>query len=633
VSGKERIPFGRYQLIERMAVGGMAELYRAVLPGPSGFEKIVAIKKILPDLKRSSRFRKMFLHEGRIMAALDHRNLVQVFEMGEVDDELYMCLEYVNGCDLATIIRKNRKEKKFIEPYLAAWIAREICQGLDYVHSLTDDQGKSLHVVHRDVNPHNVLISRMGDVKLGDFGIAKSVVGEVQTRMGQIKGKMEYLSPEQAKGDTVSPASDLYLVGLVIYEMLTSQRLIKGKGDLELMKAAAKPTWKPVHLYNPQVPGKLEDIAKRALRPVPQERYPSASSLGWALTEVIESASRSPGPGDLARLVAAASRNTAGDREETLVTETGQKPVLEIVEELTRKKADEPELLQPPRARTISLPGALEDSAPKRIRRRRGLTVTLVILLALAAVFAVVRLWPEKKPVEPPPPEVPLPYPPSLANTDPPPEVIELVEEPQETPEKKPQPVPEEAESPKPPEKTPPPEVTVKEEPPPPKSRRPKKKKRRTRRRRTRKVATVRTQPSPVPPEAKEPRPKPPEGPQLDALDQELDRLRSSLRKKGIRHRDLPGIDKLSSQAARQIKNKEARQAERTIQKLARQVAEVHIDRDFVERKIIRLQKALDRTQQQSRFATETRAILNLAINNRFTEANRAINRVFDRLK
>jgi serine/threonine-protein kinase len=137
VSKEERIRFGRYELIERLAIGGMAELYRAVLPGPSGFEKVVAIKKILPDLKRSSKFRKMFLHEGRIMAALDHRNLVQVFEMGEVQDELYMCLEYVNGCDLATIIRKNRGEKKYIESYLAAWIAREICQGLDYVHSLT----------------------------------------------------------------------------------------------------------------------------------------------------------------------------------------------------------------------------------------------------------------------------------------------------------------------------------------------------------------------------------------------------------------------------------------------------------------------------------------------------------------
>jgi len=160
---EERLKFGRYELVERLAVGGMAELYRAVLTGPSGFRKTVAIKVIKPTYTQQDSFRDMFLHEGRVMAALSHRNLVQVFDLGEINQELFMCLEYVPGCNLSQVIRRLREENTPMDPFLAAWIAREVCQALEYVHGVTNEHGTPLNIVHRDVNPPNVLLSKQGE--------------------------------------------------------------------------------------------------------------------------------------------------------------------------------------------------------------------------------------------------------------------------------------------------------------------------------------------------------------------------------------------------------------------------------------------------------------------------------------
>jgi len=566
VNGGESTGFGRYQLVERLAVGGMAELYRAVLPGPSGFSKPVAIKKILPALNRHDRFRKMFLHEGRIMAALSHRNIVQVFELGEVDGELYMSLEYVPGCDLAKILDGNKENNRFMDPAMAAWIAREVCRGLAYVHNLQDDQGQPMHVVHRDVNPNNILLSRHGDVKLGDFGIAKSLVGEVLTSQGQLKGKLEYLSPEQAAGDSVAPTSDVYAVGLVLYEMLASQRYIQGIGDADLLKNAARPLWRPITLVNSGVPQILENLVKRALRTEPEKRFASASAFADALTEIIEATPQMPSNVDLAVLV----MDTCDSPEVVLESPSVEETAETDVQRLKKQSTDIAERLIPEgifpeddvRPHTVSLAIDPAELDRKKNRNRALLIVIPAVLLLLIAGAAALWFFVFDEKTEPPPEPV---------------DQVDAV-----TPE----PV------------TPPPEVE---------------------------------KPRPVP----KPRPKP--NPKTlrsrTELNQELSRQRQRLKDKGVRSGDVRQVDRLLARVRKQIRRNDRTGAEKSLHELDVSVDSLQIDKKFVERKLLRLQKALARAKRESEFAKDTEKILSHAINNRFGEANAGINGVFDRLR
>lgn len=563
----DSIPFGRYQLVERLAVGGMAELYRAVLPGPSGFSKPVAIKKILPALNRHERFRKMFLHEGRIMAALSHRNIVQVFELGEVDGELYMSLEYVPGCDLADILDRNKEQNRFMAPAMAAWIAREVCRGLAYVHGLQDDQGQPMHVVHRDVNPNNILLSQHGDVKLGDFGIAKSLVGEVLTSQGQLKGKLEYLSPEQARGDAVAPTSDVYAVGLVLYEMLASQRYIQGIGDADLLKNAARPLWRPISLANPDVPPILENLVKRALRTEPDKRFASASAFADALTEIIEAAPQLPSSVDLACLVLETRDSPEVALESPEVEETAETDVQRVKKKST-DLADRliPEGIFPEdevRPHTVSLAIDPADLDRKSKRSRTLLIAIPAALLLLVAAGAALWFLNFADGAEPEP-------------------AVELEN------------------------------ITPEPIPPPPDQ-----------------------------PEIEKPKPKPKPHPRKKPktlrsraeLNQELSRQRQRLKDKGVRYGDVRPIDRLLARVKRQIRRNDRPGAEKSLHDLDVSVDSLQIDRKFVERKLLRLQKALARAKRESEFAKDTEKILNHAINNRFAEANTGINQVFDRLR
>lgn len=564
---EDGIEFGRYRLVERLAVGGMAELYRAVLPGPSGFSKPVAIKKILPALNRHDRFRKMFLHEGRIMAALNHRNIVQVFELGEVDGELYMSLEYVPGCDLAEVLDRNKEQNRFLAPAMAAWIAREVCRGLAYVHGLQDDRGQPMGVVHRDVNPNNILLSRHGDVKLGDFGIAKSLVGEVLTSQGQLKGKLEYLSPEQARGDAVAPTSDVYAVGLVLYEMLASQRYIQGIGDADLLKNAARPLWRPISLANPDVPQILESLVKRALRTEPEKRFASASAFADSLTEIIEAAPQLPSSVDLACLVL-----ETRDSPEVALASPSVEETAETDVQRPKKSTDLADRLIPEgifpedevRPHTVSL--AVDPAELERgIRKRRTLKI-VVLAAVLILIAAGAALWfsvfKDRSAPEPEPP----------------------VEAEAITPE----PIP------------PPPEPPVVYKP------------------------TPKPKPKPTKPKALRSRAE---------LNQELARQRQRLKEKGVRSGDVRQVDRLLARVKKQIRRNDRTGAEKSLHDLDVSVDALQIDRQFVERKLLRLQKALARSKREPEFSRDNEKILNHAINNRFAEANAAINHVFERLR
>jgi serine/threonine protein kinase len=203
------VPFGRYQLVERLAVGGMAELYKARVVGAHGFQKPVVIKKILPHLAADASFVAMFIDEAKITARLDHPKIAQVLELGTIDEQLYIAMEFIDGPDVLALLRACAQRKQVLPAPIAVHIAHEVLDALDYAHRARDDDGSPLGIVHRDISPSNVLISRRGDVKLADFGIAHAVERQQKTQAGTLKGKYGYMSPEQVLGGdlTGSPSA------------------------------------------------------------------------------------------------------------------------------------------------------------------------------------------------------------------------------------------------------------------------------------------------------------------------------------------------------------------------------------------------------------------------------------------
>ncbi|HEY6880481.1 MAG TPA: serine/threonine-protein kinase, partial [Polyangiales bacterium] len=230
------IPFGKYYLLDRVSTGGMAEVYRAKAFGVEGFERIVAVKRILPTIALDTDFIKMFIDEAKLAVQLNHANIAQIFDLGKVDGNYYIALEYVHGKDLRSVFEHQTAQRETLPVELACYVMMKICEGLDYAHRKCDSQGRALELVHRDVSPHNMLISFDGDVKLIDFGIAKAANNSVKTRAGILKGKFGYLSPEQVRGERVDQRSDIFGIGIVLHELLTGERLFAGDSDLSTIE-------------------------------------------------------------------------------------------------------------------------------------------------------------------------------------------------------------------------------------------------------------------------------------------------------------------------------------------------------------------------------------------------------------
>ena len=275
----EPIRFGKYQLIEKIATGGMAEVYKAKSYGVAGFEKLLVIKKILPHLSRNKDFVGMFINEAKIAVSLNHANIVQVYDLGMVGADYYMAMEFIHGHDLMKIIKKGRKTRKFMPIPTSVYIISEVARGLDYAHSLTDPGGRPLNVVHQDVSPHNVLISYEGDVKVVDFGIAR--VGEVaEEEAGKMAGgKFAYMAPEQARGSTVDHRSDIFATCIILYELITGQRLYAGKDRNEKMRMVRNAEIPPPRAVNPEIPARLEELLLRGLHRDPDKRFQTTLEL------------------------------------------------------------------------------------------------------------------------------------------------------------------------------------------------------------------------------------------------------------------------------------------------------------------------------------------------------------------
>jgi len=282
-SADELIPFGKYMLLDRISGGGTSAVYRANVRGEAGFERLVAIKRILPHMAGDPEFVKTFVREAKTVARLTHSNICPIYELGKVGESLYMAIEYIAGKDLGRIARRLARRGMVMPPHVAAYIAARLCDALDYAHSLKTSTGENAGVVHRDLSPSNIIVSYEGGVKLIDFGLAKAVGRAQQTNVDALKKKLGYMSPEMVKGRPLDARSDIFGVGVCLYEMLTGRRLFVGKDDIDTLKLVGTAAVPPPSAVSDDVPDDLEVLVMRALEKNPDDRFQSAGEMGQIL--------------------------------------------------------------------------------------------------------------------------------------------------------------------------------------------------------------------------------------------------------------------------------------------------------------------------------------------------------------
>ncbi|HUU02402.1 MAG TPA: protein kinase [Myxococcota bacterium] len=390
---------GKYKLLKLLNTGGMAEIYLARQTGIEGFERLVVVKRILPHLARDKSLIEMFLDEARIAAKLYHPNIVQIFDLGNEDGEYYIVMEYLEGESLDRLVAETNKISRFLSPELAAGIMSQVCEGLYYAHSRVDTDGKTLNIIHRDVSPQNIFVLFTGTVKLVDFGIAKAADKIHKTRTGQIKGKWQYMSPEQCKGQSLDARSDIFSLGVVLWELLTHSRLFKRKSDSATVLAIVQEPIPRVREKQSDVPAELADIADRALKRKPADRFQDVGEMGAALMKYIRESGQ---PADYTAI-----SDFAG-----VVLADQARASRQLLSEIQNKEAKAASLgvlktaseSLPPEVRDASagyenLAG--EKTKIRYLKTRRAKTAALVVLVIV--VFAFIGgwyLWQGRSPVE-----------------------------------------------------------------------------------------------------------------------------------------------------------------------------------------------------------------------------------------
>ena len=278
----------RYTITDRVDAGGMAEVFRGVAESMQGFKKSVAIKRILPSLVKNEKFVNMFLDEAKVSLFLQHANIVQVFDIGKTDASYFLVMEFVDGCNMKALLDHLKEKGKRIEIAHAIHVMLECCKALQYAHNAENpENGKCLEIVHRDVSPPNILVSKNGEVKLVDFGLAKANSQIASTDQGVVKGKFSYLSPEAASGLAVDKRADIFAVGILLWEMFTGRRLFYGETDYQTVELVRQARIPSIAALNPDIAPELEGIVRKALAQDPNERYQEAAALGDALAQFL----------------------------------------------------------------------------------------------------------------------------------------------------------------------------------------------------------------------------------------------------------------------------------------------------------------------------------------------------------
>jgi hypothetical protein len=391
--------FGKYYLVDRIAVGGMAEIFRAKTFGEGGFENTVVIKRILGHMSENEQFIQMFLDEAKVTALLQHTNIVRIWDFGKISSNYFLAMDCVDGKDVKQILRKLAERKKLLPREFAVYVALEAAKGLDFAHKKTTPAGQPLHIVHRDISPSNLLVSYSGEVKVADFGIVQASNVNETTAQGTLKGKFEYMSPEQACGKELDRRSDILSLGIILWEMLTGRRLNKTDNEMKTLERVKLATYDPPSTVNPAVPARLDEIVMRALDRDPSARYQDAREFHADLLEFLYPASPDLTQQSLAHFMAELFADDIAAERTRLAENT--RLALALHEAAVSVEL-EPEWEEAPSAGKAvgrGRPGPPSTRGPV-------LAVGLAGLIAIGAAVAAVATWVATR-EEAPPPQAP----------------------------------------------------------------------------------------------------------------------------------------------------------------------------------------------------------------------------------
>jgi serine/threonine protein kinase len=338
------VRFGKYILLERLATGGMAQLYRAKIIGIQGFEKLIAIKMILPHLAKEKELVASFIDEAKLAALLNHGNIVQIYDFGSMEDSYFISMEFLFGKDLRAIAAKAKERDLPLSLEHTLYIISRACSGLDYAHKLKDFQGKPLNIIHRDISPQNIFVTYEGDVKLLDFGIAKAASQSTITQYGMIKGKVAYMSPEQAAGKFIDQRSDIFSAGILLYEMVTGGRMFTGDSTMQILAKVREAEFDSPDSVAPGLHPKVYKILNRALAREREERYQSSGEVLGDLEECMAELSLRPTAGGLAQYMKALFQDEIAAEDQVIREVSG-------ITRVEEPEPDKPEPVRPEPAR------------------------------------------------------------------------------------------------------------------------------------------------------------------------------------------------------------------------------------------------------------------------------------------
>ena len=394
---KASIRFGKYTLIDRIAVGGMAEIFLARQAGLEGFEKTIVIKRIRPHLSKQVSFVKMFLNEAKLAAQLNHPNIVQIYDLGKISDSYFIAMEYIFGRDMRRIIPKADALGIPFPMVYALKIASSVCEGLYYAHQKVDLYGNPLNIVHRDVTPENIFVSFDGTVKVLDFGIAKAANNIEQTRAGEIKGKLSYMSPEQCMGKQLDQRSDLFSLGVVLYEWLTGFKLFTGDSEVAILKSITEGKIYAPSYFKSDIPESVEAILMKALAKDRDQRYQTAWDMQYDLDQFLSQYEFTPSNIHLSNFLKQLFIDELEEEKSNLAARTSQGPeqVVDEAEEIISQvdAVSEKSELPPPREaskpsagdRQVQLAmGNKEYELLNAIAKKNNTTVGAIVREALA---------------------------------------------------------------------------------------------------------------------------------------------------------------------------------------------------------------------------------------------------------